>query len=238
VISAVEGLIAELRQIGFSISVSENIDAVDALRYVEIGDREAVKTALGSVLVKDYEHQSAYEAVFDVFFSLRSAPEEETSSESGSAPEGMDGEGESQGHQPGTGGGGLDGLDDAGIHELLIKALKSNEQVLLKTLARMYVSRHAGIQPGRAVAGTYYLFRTMRAVGPERVLTRLVEDATDEGDGQSALDRRLLVEDNERRVTTFQQEIESEIRRRLVADRGADAVAKRCAVRCRRTLIS
>ncbi len=73
-ITAVEGLIAELRQIGFPISVSENIDAVEALRFVDLGDREAVKTALGSVLVKDYEHQSAYDAVFEIFFGLRLAP--------------------------------------------------------------------------------------------------------------------------------------------------------------------
>jgi len=48
-ITAVEGLIAELRKVGLPVSVSENIDAVRVLRHVDLGDREALKTALGSV---------------------------------------------------------------------------------------------------------------------------------------------------------------------------------------------
>jgi uncharacterized protein with von Willebrand factor type A (vWA) domain len=208
-IAAVEGLVAELRRIGLPISVSEHIDAVDALRYVELGDRDAVKVALRCVLVKDYEHQSAYDAVFDIYFGRRRPPDVDAAASPAA-----------------DGGGGIDALDDAGVHELLIQALRQDERLLLRTLARVYVTRHAGFQPGRAVAGTYYLFRTMRAVGPERVRTGLVDDAVNEIGAMSALDHRLLVEDYERRMKDFQQEVEAEIRRQLVADRGADAVAK------------
>jgi uncharacterized protein len=216
VITAVEGLIAELRAIGFSISVSENIDAVRALTYIDLSDRESVKTALGSVLVKDYEHQSAYEAVFDVFFALRTGTEQPLGTgtdadsakgqgEPGESAEGEGGEGGEGGDGSGGrggGGGGLSSLDDEALREVLIEALDANESLLLRTLARIYVARHARMQPGRAVAGPYYLFRTMRAVDP------------------------MLVEDYQRRIKPFQQEIESEIRRRLVADRGSEAVAK------------
>ena len=146
--------------------MSENIDAVDALRYVDIGDREAVKTALGSVLVKDYEHQSAYEAVFESS-SVCVRDLDVIVPGEGDGTEGSEGEGTEFSGPRGSGaggGGGLDSLDEAGIHELLLDALQSDERLLLQTLARLYVSRHAGIQPGRAVAGTYYLFRAMRAV--------------------------------------------------------------------------
>ena len=225
-ITAVEGLISELRKIGIPISVSENIDAVEALRFVDLGDRQAVKTVLGSVLVKEYEHQSAYDAVFEILFGLRRFQGVEAPTGQGADGEHRDGDGASVFGAGGAGDGVVDEVDDAGIHKLLIQALRRDERLLLQTLARVYVTRHAGIQPGRAVAGTYYLSRTMRAVGPERVLTRLVEDATDEMGAMSALDHRLLVEDYDWRMKGFRQEVEAEIRRRLVADRGANAVAK------------
>jgi uncharacterized protein len=208
-ITAVVGLIAELRRIGLPISVSEHIDAVDALRFVDLADRDEVKVALSCALVKDYEHQSAYDAVFDIYFGRRQSHTDE-----GAARPAADDDG------------GIDGLDEAAIHELLIQALRRDERLLRQTLARVYVTRHAGFQPGRAVAGTYYLFRTMRAIDPERVRTRLIEDATNEIGAMSALDHRLLVEDYQRRMKGFQQEVEDEIRRQLVADRGPDAVAK------------
>jgi uncharacterized protein with von Willebrand factor type A (vWA) domain len=223
-IIAIDGLIAELRHIGLPISVSEHIDAVEALRFVDLGDRETVKIAVRSALVKDAEHQSAYDAVFDIYFALSRRQNAE-------ADVGLTADGERRDSEGvyGVGGadrGGIDAVDEAGIHELLIEALRRDERLLLQKIARVYVTRHAGFQPGRAVAGTSYSFHTMRAIGPERVLTRLVEDASNVIGAMSALDHRLLVEDYGRRMTAFRQEVEAEIRRRLVADRGADAVAK------------
>src|SRR5258707_164944 len=123
-ITAVEGLISELRKIGFPISVSENIDAVEALRFVDLGDREAVKTVLGSVLVKDYEHQSAYDAVFEIFFGLRRLQGVEAPTGQGADGEHRDGDGADVFGVGGAGGGVVDEVDDAGIHELLIQALR------------------------------------------------------------------------------------------------------------------
>ncbi|MGX7680144.1 vWA domain-containing protein [Jatrophihabitans sp. DSM 45814] len=234
-ITVVEGLIAELRKVGFPISVSENIDAVQALRYVALDDRESVKTALGSVLVKDSEHESAYEAIFDIYFALR-RPEDELGSlgqDGGSEGEDHDAEGEdglgsqgAGGAGGGGGGGALDSLDDAAIRQLLIGALENEQSMLIKMIANTMVTRHAGIQPGRAVAGTYYLYRTMRAVDPDRILTTLVSGREQREGEATGLSRRLMVEEYERRLAQFQQEIEAAIRRRLVADRGSDAVAK------------
>src|SRR5229473_7004340 len=68
VLSAVEGLIAELRQIGLPIRMSEDIDAVAALRHVDLGQRSELKAALGACLVKDAQHRGAFETVFDLYF--------------------------------------------------------------------------------------------------------------------------------------------------------------------------
>ena len=49
---------------------------------------------------------------------------------------------------------------------------------MMRTIAGIMVDRHAGVEPGRPVAGTYYVLRTMRAVHPDRLLARLAEEQT------------------------------------------------------------
>lgn len=226
-IAAVDGLIEELRAIGIPISVSEKVDAVTALSVIDVADRAAVKAGLAAALVKNNEHQGAYDTVFDLYFGLRMPGQPSAGPASGEESRGG---GAAAAGPPATGSGGiLADLDDSTIRQLVITLLRAGETSgpLARSLAGELVTRHAGIQPGRAVAGTYYLFRAMRALNPEAVLTALVAGAEAETPGElDPLSRRLLVEDSERRIQAFQQEVEAQIRQRLVADRGADAVAK------------
>jgi len=88
------------------------------------------------------------------------------------------------------------------------------------------------------VGGTYYLYRTLRNLDLERMLERLVDEArhpapsTDHGapaDGDTPitpLEERLLRDEFQSRIDRLRREIEDEIRRRLVADRGSEALAR------------
>jgi len=58
-LAAIEGMIAELRQIGVPVSLAERIDAVHSLRHLPVGDRATVKAALRAVLVKTHDHELA-----------------------------------------------------------------------------------------------------------------------------------------------------------------------------------
>ena len=49
-LAALEGMIAELRQIGVPISLSEKIDAVRSLQYLPLAERDRVKSALRAAL--------------------------------------------------------------------------------------------------------------------------------------------------------------------------------------------
>ena len=233
-IAAVEGLVAELRLVGIPVSASEYIDALSGLRVVDLGDRAAVKTAIGAAVVKDAQHESAYSVVFDLYFagrSLDAADGDAPSQDAGPAATsgaGARGDGEGDGEGPGAGGGQGGGVlgsaDDEALSRLLLAALEANEPALLRALAATVVTRYAGMEPGRPVAGTYYLYRAMRAVVPDRLPARLLAANQDAGD--DGLARLLLAEEYERRVADFQREVEAEIRRRLVADRGAADVAR------------
>jgi uncharacterized protein with von Willebrand factor type A (vWA) domain len=62
------GFVAALREAGLTVSVAEGIDAVQAMRSVELLDREQLRAALAATLVKRQQHRPAFDAVFDIFY--------------------------------------------------------------------------------------------------------------------------------------------------------------------------
>ena len=222
------GFIVELRAAGLPVSLTENLDAMEAVTHIPIDDREAFKFALGATLVKHQAHWRAFEVVFEVYFAIR-GPEYAIASDGGSD----DGDGDSEdgigqeGGAPTGGGGGMAALSPEELAEMLFRALMNGNDSLLRALARQAVVRYAGMEPGRPVGGTYYLYRTLRNLDLDGVLDRLMEASRDEASGDyTTLEERLERDEFRDRIERFKQEIESEIRRRLVADRGVDAMAR------------
>jgi uncharacterized protein with von Willebrand factor type A (vWA) domain len=215
-LAALEGMIAELRQIGVPISLSEKIDAVRSLQHLPLAQRDGVKSALRAVLVKSHDHELAFDALFDLYFSPPAGRTE------GSEPAGRPG---AVNGRSGAGAGSLGSIDDAGLTELLLAALRDGNDAMVRTVAGIFVDRHAAVEPGRPVAGTYYVFRTLRAIDPDKLMARLVAADPDPHE-KSALLRRLQVDAHEAQMQRLRQAVEAEVRRRLVADRGAAAVAR------------
>ena len=222
------GFVVELRAAGLPVSLTENLDAMEAVTHIPIDDREAFKFALGATLVKHQAHWRAFEVVFEVYFSIR-GPEYAIASDGGAG----DGDGESEdgigqeGGAPSGGGGATAALSPEELAEMLFRALMNGNDSLLRALARQAVVRYAGMEPGRPVGGTYYLYRTLRNLDLDGVLDRLMEASRDGAPGDyTTLEERLERDEFRDRIERFKQEIESEIRRRLVADRGVDAMAR------------
>ena len=224
------GFVVQLREAGLPVSLTENLDAMDAVQHIPIEDREAFKYALGATLVKNQAHLRSFETVFEVYFSLR-GPEYKLANSDGESTELDDLWREMQdASQEGDGRGGagsLDALTPEEIAHLLMQALMQGDQALMKALARQAVQRFAGMEPGRPVGGTYYLYRTLRNLDLDGMLAKMA-DAANHGQESDAgrLEQRLEREEFEHRITEFKAEVEAEIRRRLVADRGAEAMAK------------
>jgi len=207
------GFVGELRQAGLPVSMVEAIDAAKALEHIDMGDRNAFKHTLGATLVKHARHYSAFETAFEVYFGLRPRIGEDLAS----LPLGSgDGEG------AGAGGGGEG--DAEALAEALFRAVRDEDTALLAAVVLASVERLAGMEPGRPVGGTYYLYRALRRLDLEALTERLFEAMGGIELGQ--LEQRLLREEIELRLEQFRMELRAEIRRRLVADRGADAVAK------------
>ena len=193
-LDALAGFVQELRRAGLPVSPTENLDAVEAVSEVPLEDREALRWALATTLVKRQEHRAAFDAVFDVWFSVRMP---------------------------------VLGRDDAltagELADLVDAALESGDDQLLAELAKQAVARLAGMDAARPVGGSYYVFRTLRQLDVDGVLERLLAGGGAHG---SALDETLRRDELVARRDRLKVEIEDEVRRRLVAELGPEAVAK------------
>jgi hypothetical protein len=229
------GFVTELRRAGLPVSLTEHLDAAEAVHHIPLEDREALKYALAATLVKSSTHWRAFETAFEVFFAVRSGGHGTVELDADGNEIGEDGEGAGTG-EGGTrgrgrsphGAGGGDGMTPEELAEMLFKSLLSADAALMNAVARGAVDRYAGMEPGRPVGGTYYLYRTLRNLDLDAVLAKLMGQARAGavGDGLTDLEERLVGDEYKARIEKFRRAVESEIRRRLVEDRGAEALAR------------
>ncbi|HEV7760984.1 MAG TPA: hypothetical protein VGO78_18390, partial [Acidimicrobiales bacterium] len=121
------GFISELRTAGLPVSLTENLDAMQAVQHIPVDDREAFKYALGATLVKNAAHWRVFETVFEVYFSLRGRDYALTDEQADLLPDLEDllGElaSEQDGEMRGAGGGG-EAMTPEELAEMLYKALQ------------------------------------------------------------------------------------------------------------------
>jgi uncharacterized protein len=222
------GFIHELRAAGLPVSLTENLDAMEAVQHIPIDDRDAFKYALAATLVKNSAHWRSFETVFEVYFSLRGQQyalqgDEPQADEFWRDQQDMNRQGEGRG----AAGGAMDSLTPEELMAMLYNALMNGDEAIMRALARQSVSRFAGMEPGRPVGGTYYLYRTLRNLDLDGMLEKLMEATRQQASGGlTELEERLERDEYETRIDRLRKEIEAEIRRRLVADRGVEAMAK------------
>ncbi len=221
------GFIQELREAGLPVSLTENLDAMEAVQHIPIEDREAFKYALAATLVKNNAHWRAFETLFEVYFSLRGREYALDADELDELLDRVE-----DGERPEMPGAGQDGaggsqMSPEELAEMLYQSLMRGDQGMMRAVARQSVKRFAGMEPGRPVGGTYYLYRTLRQLDLDSVLDRLMQQAHEDApEDLSPLEERLEHDEFEHRIEELKKEIEAEIRRRLVADRGVEAMAK------------
>ncbi len=215
-LDVIQGFVHELRAAGLPVSMTENLDAMRGLEHIELGDRAVLREVLAATLIKHYRHRAAFDTVFDVYFSLWAAGIDDD-----------DGEGLADGQgAPMSGEGGPAGeLSPEDLAAMLLHALANGDRDAMRQLAAMAVARFAGMEPGRPVGGTYYLYRTLRQLDLDALAERLMGMSRGENVGDP-LAERLARDDVDRRIRDLKALVEEEIRRRLVADRGVEAMAR------------
>jgi uncharacterized protein with von Willebrand factor type A (vWA) domain len=218
------GFVAALRAAGLEVSLTEAVDAAEAVSQIGVEDRALFKAMLGATLVKSYAYRDTFDMVFETYFASR-GPEFDIGAGPGH-PDAAGRESRDGGHQVGG-----RSLSHQELDEALYQALLAGDTQAVGSLARAAVSMFAGMEAGRPVGGTYYLFRTLRQLDLDGLAERMMAAARAArlagGGPLSALDERLAADEHRTRLESLRHEVEAEIRRRLVGDRGPDAVARR-----------
>ncbi|MEP6623458.1 MAG: VWA domain-containing protein [Acidimicrobiia bacterium] len=226
-LDVLQGFVHELRAAGLPVSMTENLDAMRGVEHIPLTDRDAFREVLAATLVKHFRHRRAFDTVFDVYFALYSG---------GIGDEGDGGEGDPANQdqdsggvpgQQGSGGAG-EGVSNEALAEMLLSALMNMDREQLRQLAAMAVARYAGMEPGRPVGGTYYLYRTLRQLDFDGLAAKMMEQRTPNAGEEppDELSTRFENEEFQARLKEFRELVEAEIRRRLVADRGVEAMAR------------
>ncbi len=223
--------IGELRAAGIPVSMSEHVDSARAMEAIDLSDRSLVKNSLAATLVKDGDHMPVFNTAFEVFFANRSlasveemlnAEDEDSDEMTREGAAGASGPGQSRGE----GGGASSSMSAQELADLLFRALRDGNREALRQAANEAVTRYAGMEPGRPVGGTYYLYRTLRNLELDKLEERLSQVSLAPGESEDVLVQRLARDEARARVEMLKAEIEREIRERLVDDRGAQALAK------------
>src|SRR5688500_4162370 len=130
------GFIQELRRAGLPVSLTENLDAMEAVKHIPLEDREAFKYALAATLVKNHAHWKAFETVFEVYFSMR-GPEYAIGEDEGQSDDDLAQLLQSlMGDRPAGQGSGMDGMTPEELAEMLYRALQQGDDAMMRALAR------------------------------------------------------------------------------------------------------
>lgn len=164
---------------------------------------ERARAALEMVLVKSDAHRRALATVAELF-------------REGAVPEDLDDALAAH----------LRTLSDDDLHAFVVDALSSQDGHGSAAAAKELVDRHVTISPGAPVAGNVHVLRAFRAAKPEQMRDELEDSfAASDHDPLGSLRAQLWRDEMDRRLEALRQEIETEVRRRLVHDRGAASVA-------------
>ena len=94
VLDLLSGFVTELRRAGLPVSLTEHLDAAEAVKHIPLEDREALKYALAATLVKSSSHWRAFETAFEVFFAVRTGAPRRAGEDGERRGAGEDAEGE------------------------------------------------------------------------------------------------------------------------------------------------
>jgi uncharacterized protein with von Willebrand factor type A (vWA) domain len=226
------GFAEELRVAGLPVTTSEVLDAAQAIELTGMSTKEQLRSVLAATLVKRADHMAVFDLLFEVYFSGRSHPSDSREDAYEAQAQDLDLEqllrealSRARGAQGGvaSASGASSRLEPEEIAVSVLKALLQGDSSGLQRASAEAVRRFGGFEPGRQVAGRYYVYRTLRQLDLERIRAALSDLFAREN---PRLSERLLHDEVDSRIEALREAVEREVRRILVQDRGARTLAR------------
>jgi uncharacterized protein with von Willebrand factor type A (vWA) domain len=204
-----------LRNAGLPVSLSEGLDAADAVLALGLSERELVRAAYATTLVKRQPHRAGFDQVFDLYFPALVGDPTPTDATSDVEPV------ETPEDAAGTGQLGDGPADLAEFRENLVMALGMGDQDALNVLAREAVQRFGLIRGRGPGEQRWSSYNVMNRVSPGELVERVLQGLLADLDTDPTM-RRLV----QAQVTAFERMVDAEVRRRAAEVRGPEHVAR------------
>jgi hypothetical protein len=212
----ISAFIGELRGVGVPVSLTESLDALQALQHAALADRSAVRSALGATLVKDQVHRAPFDLLFDIYFGSAAAAEIGVAADPGPVSAAPADRRAARPTRLGT-------LSREDLGDALVAALRSDDRPTIEAIATEAVTRYATIQPARPMTVSYYVYRTLRGLD---LAARLAATSRPPArTGSVPVSQRLAAVEHGRRLGYLRSKVQAEVLRRLVAAQGPAAIA-------------
>jgi uncharacterized protein with von Willebrand factor type A (vWA) domain len=202
-----------LRAGGVTISLSEALDAAEAVRAVPLADREVVRAMYAATVVKRPQVRPVFDELFDLYYPRVYGPGVSRRDEVRAAPPPWE----------------TDDADRLRLREELRQFLLTGDEASVADLAREAVAR-LGALPGAGGAGpggrpSWSRMTVLDRLSPQTLLAGLLEAFLGDGErgGMSEQVARAIIAG---RVRRFEQLLDADVRRRMAEQSSADTVAR------------
>ncbi|MFI6599843.1 VWA domain-containing protein [Nonomuraea sp. NPDC050536] len=191
------GFVHALRAAGLPVSLAEGLDAARALQVIDLAERESLRAAYAATLVK----KPAYRPGFDVLFDLWFPPS--TTGLYGKRPQATKNPKNSE--QP---------------RDRLAELLVDSTDQEMREFAREMVERF-GRQPAGPGRQNWFSYSVMRALSPETLMARLLQNVLRGGLEEKTARQRVNAN-----IKRFEDAVAADVRRRIAEDSGIERIAR------------
>ncbi|MEU8309110.1 VWA domain-containing protein [Actinomadura sp. NPDC048955] len=207
------GFVAELRRSGLPVSVAEGLDAVRAVRAVDLLDRESLRAAYAATVVKRPQHRATFDTLFDLWFPAAVGDGAGAARDPELPARTVDDDG-----RP------VPAALDPRVRrrrDELADLLLSGDDAGLRRFARLAVAEY-GRTPGQE---SWFSSGVLSALSPETLMARLLE-AVLTGRERGGMAERVARRTFRDRIARFSGLVAGEVRRRIAEDTGVERTAR------------
>ncbi|WP_043630179.1 vWA domain-containing protein [Nonomuraea candida] len=198
------GFVHALREAGVPVSVAEGLDAANALRAIELADRESLRAAYAATLVKKPAYRPGFDVLFDLWFPA-------TTTGLGAA---------------GRAAARIDPMT-AEVKELrayLAELLTGSTEPELRAFAQAMVERFGRQEagPGRQ---NWFSYSVLRALSPETLMAGILREVL-QGHERGGLAEKTARRRVNAGIRRFEEAVATDVRRRIAEDAGIERIAR------------
>ncbi|MED7930202.1 VWA domain-containing protein [Nonomuraea sp. LP-02] len=197
------GFVRALREAGVPVSVAEGLDAANALRVVELADRESLRAAYAATLVKKPAYRPGFDVLFDLWFpatttGMRAPREEPLDPETATVEE---------------------------LRAYLAQLLTDGGEVEMRAFAQAMVSRFGRQQASGPGRQNWFSYSVLRALSPETLMARILREVL-AGQERGGLAEKTVRQRVNSGIRRFEEEVATDVRRRIAEDSGVERIAR------------